>query len=97
MVISGAQWRLVTIGWEMSEEPRLSWQGRCRSHLDQAFTLVWGISVQSHRRGLAVAGYHLTPCPEESRSGLATPLKLLELLCKPSALSSLAPQVPCLD
>lgn len=45
---------------------------------------------------MAVAGFHLTPCPEDSRSELATVGKLLELLCQPSGVSCLAPQGPCL-
>lgn len=44
-----------------------------------------GQCVRSHSRGLAVAGFHLTLCPEDSRSELATAGKLLELLCEPSS------------
>lgn len=80
----------VTVGWEVSGEPRLSWQGTPRC-------VIWaGQCVHSHRRGLAVVGFHLTPSPEDSRSELAIAGKPLEVLCEPSGVSCLAPQGLCL-
>lgn len=87
----------MTVGWEVSEEPRLSWQGRPRCVSWAGLSLPDGQCVRSHRRGLAVAGFHLTLCPEDSRSELATTGKLLELLCEPSGVSSLTAQGLCLD